>query len=95
MLNLIAWIIVGGIAGWVASLIMKTDREMGCLSNVIVGMLGSLIGGALIILLNTGRLDLFNTSFNDLNIVSVLVSIIGAVILIAILKMLRRPTAAP
>lgn len=93
MLNLIAWIIVGGIAGWIASLVMKTDEEMGCITNVIVGMLGSLIGGALVAFLTSGRIDLLNTDFNDLNVVSIIVSILGAVVLIALLKMFRRSTS--
>ena len=90
MFSLIAWIIVGAIAGWVASLIMKTDEQMGCVTNIVVGIVGSLIGGAIVAFLSTGQIDLLNTSFNDLNLASILVSILGAVVLLAILKALRR-----
>lgn len=90
MFSLIAWIIVGGIAGWVASMIVNTDDQMGCFANIAVGMVGSLVGGALVVLINTGTLDLFNTSFNNLNIASIVVSIIGATIFLAALKAFRK-----
>ncbi len=88
-MELIAWIIVGGIAGWVASLIMKTDAQMGCLTNVIIGMVGSIVGGAIIVFLNSGRLE-FSTAFNNFNLASLLVSILGAAVFIWIVKLLRR-----
>lgn len=88
-MELIAWIIIGGIAGWVASLIMRTDDQMGCITNIIIGMVGSIIGGAIVIFLNTGRLE-FSTAFNNFNIASLLVSILGAAVLIWIVKLLRR-----
>lgn len=90
MISLIAWIIVGGLAGWIASIVMKTDAQMGCFANVVVGMIGSLIGGALVVLLTTGTLDLFNTAYNDFNLASIFVSIIGAIVFLAILKAVRR-----
>jgi len=88
-MELIAWIIVGGIAGWIASMLMKTDAQMGWLTNVIVGMIGSVIGGAIVIFLNTGTLTL-STVFNNFNLVSLLVSILGAVVFLWIIKLLRR-----
>jgi uncharacterized membrane protein YeaQ/YmgE (transglycosylase-associated protein family) len=93
MFSLIAWIIVGAVAGWIASMIMNTDREMGLGANIIVGMIGSLVGGTIVTLLNTGRFDLFNTDFNNLNVASILVSIIGAVVLLAIIKAFRSNSA--
>jgi len=90
MWSLIAWVIVGGIAGWIASIIMKTDEQMGCITNIIVGMIGSLVGGAIVVLLTTGRIDLLNTSFNDLNLASILISILGAVVFLWVVKLLRR-----
>jgi uncharacterized membrane protein YeaQ/YmgE (transglycosylase-associated protein family) len=94
MFSLLAWIIVGGIAGWIASILVKTDDQMGCFANIVVGMIGSMVGGALVVLLNTGKLDLLNTSFNDLNLGSIVVSVIGAVIFLGVLKMLRGGSAA-
>jgi uncharacterized membrane protein YeaQ/YmgE (transglycosylase-associated protein family) len=80
---------VGGLAGWIASLIMKTDEQMGCFANIVVGMIGSVLGGAVVILLQGGGLD-FTTAFTNFNLTSILVSILGAVIFLAILKMLRK-----
>lgn len=88
-MELIAWIIVGGLAGWIASLIMNTDRQMGCLTNIIVGMVGSIIGGAIVILLNTGSFTL-STAFNNFDLASLLVSILGAIVLLALLKLLKK-----
>ena len=48
MLDFIVWLIVGGIIGWLASLIMKTDAQQGILLNVVVGIIGAFIGGWLI-----------------------------------------------
>lgn len=90
MISLLAWIIIGGIAGWIASIIVGANERMGCLSNIIVGMIGSLVGGFLVALVNTGRLDFWNTAFNDLNLASLIVSVIGAVVFLAILKFVRQ-----
>lgn len=88
-MSLIAWILVGGIAGWLASLIMKTDDQMGCLTNVIVGMVGSVLGGAIVVFLNGGGLDL-TRAFSDFNLTSIIVSTLGAVVFLFVLKQLRR-----
>jgi uncharacterized membrane protein YeaQ/YmgE (transglycosylase-associated protein family) len=88
-MSLIAWIIVGGIAGWLASMLMKTDAQMGLGANIIVGMIGSVVGGAIVVLLQGGGLD-FTTAFNNLNLASLLVSTLGAVVFLGILKALRK-----
>lgn len=88
-MELIAWILVGGLAGWIASMLMKTDAQMGCLTNVIVGMIGSVVGGAIVVFLNTGTLTL-STAFNNFNLGSLLVSILGAVVFLWIIKLLRK-----
>lgn len=84
-MSLIAWIIVGGLAGWLASMIMKTNDQMGCVTNIVVGMIGSVIGGAIVVFLNTGTLD-FTTAFNNLNVTSILVSTLGAIVLLALVR---------
>ncbi|MBK8445752.1 MAG: GlsB/YeaQ/YmgE family stress response membrane protein [Micropruina sp.] len=48
----LGWIILGGIAGWIASKIMKTDPQMGIIANIVVGVVGALLGGFLLSLLN-------------------------------------------
>lgn len=87
-MNIIIWLVVGGIIGWVASLIMKRDAQQGILLNVVVGIVGALIGGWLIgPMLGAG-------SINDgFSVMSVVVSLIGAVILLLIINLLTRGRA--
>jgi uncharacterized membrane protein YeaQ/YmgE (transglycosylase-associated protein family) len=86
MINFIIWIIVGGILGWIASMIMRTDAQQGALLNIIVGIIGAFLGGLLLApLFNTGTINQ-----NDFSISGLLVSLLGAVILLAIVNMFRR-----
>ena len=84
-MGIIIWLIVGGIVGWLASIIMKRDGQQGILLNIIVGIIGALIGGWLIgPLLGAG-------SINDgITVMSFVVSLIGAVILLAIVNLFTR-----
>ncbi|MDH5824483.1 GlsB/YeaQ/YmgE family stress response membrane protein [Luteimonas sp. RD2P54] len=84
-MGIIIWLIVGGIVGWLASLVMKTDGQQGIILNIVVGIVGAFIGGWLIgPLLGAG-------SINDgISIMSVVVSLIGAIILLAIVNLFRR-----
>ena len=85
-MNFIFWLIVGGLIGWVASMIMKTDAQQGMILNVVVGIVGSMLGGWLIApLLGTGTINQ-----NDFSIMGLLASLIGAVILLAIVNLVRR-----
>jgi uncharacterized membrane protein YeaQ/YmgE (transglycosylase-associated protein family) len=83
-MGLIAWLIFGAIAGWVASMIAGTNERQGCLLNIIVGIVGAFIGGFLYSLL-TGRQ--FNFSFD---VTSFIVAIAGAVILLFLVTSARR-----
>jgi uncharacterized membrane protein YeaQ/YmgE (transglycosylase-associated protein family) len=84
-MNFILWLIVGGIVGWLASLIMKTDAQQGILLNVIVGIVGAFIGGWLISpLVGAGTIN------EGFSIASLLVSLVGAIILLAIVNLFRR-----
>jgi uncharacterized membrane protein YeaQ/YmgE (transglycosylase-associated protein family) len=76
-MHLIAAIIIGGVVGWIASIVMKTNAQMGILANIIVGIIGSALGHWL-----AGVMGLATYGV----IVSLIVSVLGAVILIAILK---------
>ena len=82
-MGIIIWIIFGGIVGWVASLIMKSDAEQGVLLNIIVGIVGAVLGGWIMSLLGESGVGGFN-------LYSFLVALLGACILIAILRALRR-----
>ena len=87
-MQFIIWIVVGGILGWRASLVMRTDASQGLLLNVVVGIVGALLGGWLLApLFGTGTINQ-----NDFSISSLLVSFLGAVILLAIVNLLRRGT---
>ena len=83
-MGIIAWLIFGGLAGWIASMIMGTNAQQGLLMNIIVGIVGAFIGGFLFSLL-TGRPNQF-----DFNIGSFVVAVIGAVVLLALLNFFRR-----
>jgi len=80
----ISWIVFGALAGWVASIVMGTSGRQGCLTNIIVGVLGAFLGGLLVELL-TGRGVAFGWNWR-----SFIVAVIGAVILLAITGWGRR-----
>lgn len=83
MLSILTWIIIGGLAGWIASKIMKTDKSMGIFANIIVGVIGAFIGGFVFSLFG-------GAGFTGFNIYSFLVALVGAVILLAIVKAIRK-----
>ena len=88
-MNFIIWLVVGGLIGWVASMIMKTDAQQGVLLNVVVGIVGALLGGWLLApMLGTGTIN-----NNDFSLASLGVSLLGAVVLLAIVNLVRRGTA--
>lgn len=82
-MSLIIWILFGAIAGWVASMIMKTDAEQGFIGDVVVGILGAIVGGFL--METFGQSDV--TGFN---IYSLIVAIIGACVLLFLKRKLMR-----
>lgn len=85
-MTFIIWIIVGGILGWLASMVMKTDAQQGIFLNVIVGIVGAVLGGWLLgSLFGTGTINQ-----DDFSMSGLLVSFLGAVVLLAIVNLLRR-----
>ena len=84
-MNLIIWLVLGGITGWLASLVMRTDGQQGILLNVIVGIVGAFIGGWVI-----SPMVGVATINEGFSIGSVVVSLLGAVILLAIVNLFRR-----
>ena len=82
-MSILLWIIVGGIAGWLASLVMHTDASQGILLNVVVGIVGAFLGGFLFSLFGAAPVTGFN-------IYSVLVATVGAIVLIGLYKMMAR-----
>jgi len=84
-MGIIIWLIVGGIVGWLASIIMRTDAQQGILLNVIVGIVGALLAGFIISpLIGVGTIN------EGVTLASFLVSLVGAVILLAIVNLFRR-----
>ena len=88
-MNLIIWLIVGGILGWLASIVMKRDAQQGVLLNVVVGIVGAFLGGFLLSpLLGAGTINM-----NDFSVMGLVVSFLGAVILLAIVNLFKRGRA--
>ena len=83
MINFIIWLILGGIIGWLASKVMNTDAQQGIFLNIIVGIVGSFIGG--IVLRSLGKIN-----DNDFSISSLIAAFVGALILLAVVNLVRR-----
>ncbi len=81
-MGFIGWIILGGLAGWIASMIAKTDESMGVLANIVVGVIGAFIGGFVFSLFG-------GEGVNGFNIYSFLVALVGAVILLFIVRAIK------
>ena len=85
-MSFISWIIIGGILGWLASIVMKTNDQQGIFLNIVVGIVGAFLGGLILSpLLGTGTINQ-----DDFSIGSLFVSFLGAVILLAIVNFFRR-----
>lgn len=82
-MNIILWVILGTLVGWVASLVMNTNKQQGALLNIGVGMVGALVGGGIMELLGGSEVAGFN-------LYSFLVSLLGAVVFLGILKAVSR-----
>lgn len=82
-MSLILWIIFGALVGWVASLIMRTDEEQGAIANIVIGILGAVVGGFL-------AEWLIGTGVTGFNLVSFIVALLGALLLIGIYKFIGR-----
>lgn len=82
-MGIIAWILLGGVAGWIASIVMKTDASQGLFLNIVVGIVGAFLGGL--------AFNLFDgEGITGFNFYSLFVAVIGAVILLGIMSMFRR-----
>ena len=85
-MNFIIWLVVGGLIGWVASMIMRTDGQQGVILNVVVGIIGALLGGWLL----SPMLGAPSINSGVISMGSLLVSFLGAVILLAIVNLISR-----
>jgi uncharacterized membrane protein YeaQ/YmgE (transglycosylase-associated protein family) len=87
-MGLIILLIVGGLIGWVASMIMRTDGQQGIFLNIVVGIVGAMLAGFIVTPLIGGE----SITSGVISITSVLVSLAGAVILLALVNLMRRGT---
>ncbi len=88
-MNFIIWLVVGGLIGWVASMIMRTDAQQGMIINVVVGIVGAMLGGWFLSpMFGAGTIN-----SNDFSIAGLGLSLLGAVILLAIVNLIRRGSA--
>ncbi len=81
-MGILAWIVLGGIAGWIGSIIMKTDASQGIFLNIAVGVVGAFLGGLTFNLLG-------GEGVTGFNLYSLLVAVLGSIIFIWIIKVLR------
>ena len=87
-MKLIVWLVVGGAIGWLASMLRNTDRQRGIVLNAIVGIVGAVVVGWVVSpLVGAGPIDQSNFS-----VPGVLVSFVGALILLAVIDMVRHGT---
>ena len=83
-MGILAWIIVGIIAGWAAGLVMK-GRGFGILGNIVVGVIGALIGGWL-----AGAIFNISDPISGINVTTIVVAFLGAIVVLAVARLLRR-----
>ncbi len=84
-MGILVWLIVGGVVGWLASIVMRTDAQQGILLNVVVGIVGALLAGFVVSpMLGIGTIN------DGVSIATFLVSLVGAIILLAIVNLFRR-----
>ena len=85
-MTFILWLVIGGVLGWLASMVMGTNARQGMILNVVVGIVGAFLGGLLLApLFGTGTINQSDFSFGSL-----FVSFLGAIILLAIVNFFRR-----
>lgn len=82
-MGIIAWIILGGLSGWIASIIMKKNTSMGVIANIVTGIIGAFIGGVVFNFIGAEKVI-------GLNLHSILVSVVGACILLWIIGKINK-----
>jgi uncharacterized membrane protein YeaQ/YmgE (transglycosylase-associated protein family) len=80
-MGILLWLIIGGIVGWLASIVMRTDAQQGILLNIVVGIVGAVVAG---LVFGGGTVN------PALSVTSFLMALLGAVILLAIINLFRR-----
>ena len=83
-MNFIIWLIVGGVVGWLASIVMGTNGQQGLLLNIVVGIFGAFVAGMFL----TPLFGIATINQNNFSLPGVLVSVVGAIILLAVINLL-------
>jgi len=83
MVGIIIWLVVGGVVGWLASLVMRTDAQQGIILNIVVGIVGAFLAG---LIFGGGSIN------QGVTLESFLYSLLGAIVLLAIVNLVRRGT---
>ena len=83
-MNFIIWLLIGGVIGWIASMIMGTNSRQGIMLNVVVGIVGSFLGGFFL----SGLFGVSTINQGNFSLPGMLVSLLGAMILLALVKLL-------
>lgn len=85
VINILAWIILGALAGWIASMVMGRDAQMGALANIVVGIIGAVVGGLL--------MNVFGQpGVTGFNLYSLIVATLGAIVALFLVGVLQRAT---
>jgi len=84
-MNIIIWLVIGGVVGWVASMVMGTNERQGLVLNVVVGIVGAVLGGWLL----GGLFGSSTINQGNFSLMGLLVSFLGAVVLLALVKLVR------
>jgi uncharacterized membrane protein YeaQ/YmgE (transglycosylase-associated protein family) len=84
--NIVVWLVIGGLIGWIASVVMRTDGQQGILLNVVVGVIGAILGGWLL----SPLVGVSTINQSNFSVPGLLVSLVGAVILLAAVNLARR-----
>jgi uncharacterized membrane protein YeaQ/YmgE (transglycosylase-associated protein family) len=82
-MNFIIWLIVGGLVGWVASIVMRTNGQQGLILNIVVGIAGAFVAGVVL----TPMLGIATINQSNFSLPGLLVSLVGAVILLAVVSL--------
>ncbi|WP_326523901.1 GlsB/YeaQ/YmgE family stress response membrane protein [Sphingomonas sp.] len=82
-MDFIIWIVIGGVIGWLASIVMRTDAQQGIFLNIVVGIVGSFIGG--LILRSMGKIN-----DGDFSLSALIAAFVGAIVLLGIVNLVRR-----
>ncbi len=82
-MGILSWVIVGGVAGWLASMVVGANQRMGLIANIVVGVIGAFIGGFIMNAMGYG-------SVNGLNFWSIFVAFVGSVVLLLIIGLFTK-----